>query len=590
VVLFRRLCLLFSSVLALVLGLGATVYGASSSPSVTGYLQGSITLSSGQVNGTSYSLGTTVPSNTIVWAVLSSPVPASSSGGIVFQISSSAGSSYTPHFYPGWGIGLYGTAGSVSGSSIFVPFNEVTAQDTIYAVGISVNSSFSVVGASYSSGSPPSAPTGLTVQGAAQTGGEYQVNGSGTLVWQPVNGATSYEVLEDGKVVSTVTSASYSFSVTVGATHQFAVVALNGIGSSPPSSSIIVVGVGPPQTAPTVTVSNVTSDSALVGWSSVTGATSYQVYLDTTKVAQTSGNSYQLSGLTQGVQYSVSVFPVNQYGQGNPGSASFTTSTLAAPSGLVLGVGDKQLTLSWQPVSGATGYAIYLDGSQVATATAPFATLTGLTDGVQYTVQVAAYDGAGNQSPLSQPETGTPHPPPVPINGLAAIGGGDELKLVWSGTEAPFSGEVLQDGKVVATFTTSDDTYTVSGLTRSTDYTVKITDQGGNTASGDYNTGSVVALIPPQPPDPVNVIQSLVDRFAPAGKWVLVIIGAAVGVGVAILLARWLWWRTLEWLWREDLVLEKWHPDLDGYGYVDRKGRLHIRDIQGYMRWRDLNE
>ncbi|MEU3313092.1 glycoside hydrolase family 18 protein [Streptomyces sp. NPDC006687] len=78
-----------------------------------------------------------------------------------------------------------------------------------------------------------------------------------------------------------------------------------------------------------------------------------------------------------------------------------------APAGAtVSGQGDHALTLSWNAVSGASGYHVYQDGARVQTVSATSAQLTGLAAATSYSFQVSAYNAAG-EGPKSAPVTGT---------------------------------------------------------------------------------------------------------------------------------------------------------------------------------------
>jgi hypothetical protein len=97
---------------------------------------------------------------------------------------------------------------------------------------------------------------------------------------------------------------------------------------------------------------------------------------------------------------------------------------LTTPTGLTATAGDGQVDLSWNLVSGATGYTIsYVTEFSAATVnvgTSPY-TLTGLTNGVTYTFEILAVgdhitDGDSLLSDSDPPVTATPFAPaPAPI-------------------------------------------------------------------------------------------------------------------------------------------------------------------------------
>ncbi|WP_326654382.1 MULTISPECIES: PHB depolymerase family esterase [unclassified Streptomyces] len=81
---------------------------------------------------------------------------------------------------------------------------------------------------------------------------------------------------------------------------------------------------------------------------------------------------------------------------------------MPAPSGLTsTGATQTSITLSWTAVDGAAGYAVYRDGTRIATPSgAPF-TDTGLSPGTRHDYSVAARDAAGADGVRSGPVTAT---------------------------------------------------------------------------------------------------------------------------------------------------------------------------------------
>ncbi|WP_327285134.1 MULTISPECIES: glycosyl hydrolase family 18 protein [unclassified Streptomyces] len=115
-----------------------------------------------------------------------------------------------------------------------------------------------------------------------------------------------------------------------------------------------------------------------------------------------------------------SVFGPDGGGGTDPGP-----SVPGAPAGAaVSGQSANGLTLSWNAVSGATGYYLYQDGVRVKTVSGSPAQITGLAAATSYSFQVSAYNAAG-EGPKSAAVTGTttgggnPNPnPSVPKHAL----------------------------------------------------------------------------------------------------------------------------------------------------------------------------
>src|SRR5690606_27857996 len=71
----------------------------------------------------------------------------------------------------------------------------------------------------------------------------------------------------------------------------------------------------------------------------------------------------------------------------------------APPTGLKAGtVTATSVSLSWSPVAGATGYAVYRDGTRVRSVTGTSATVSGLSPDTAYAFQVAAVNDAGESA------------------------------------------------------------------------------------------------------------------------------------------------------------------------------------------------
>lgn len=87
------------------------------------------------------------------------------------------------------------------------------------------------------------------------------------------------------------------------------------------------------------------------------------------------------------------------FGLDRPGTG---TGTLPAPTGLApAAVTDTSIGLTWDPVDGATSYAVHRDGVPVATVDSVSYTDSGLTPGSSHTYAVAARDDEGRPGRLS---------------------------------------------------------------------------------------------------------------------------------------------------------------------------------------------
>ncbi|CAM5689529.1 chitinase [Streptomyces aurantiogriseus] len=87
---------------------------------------------------------------------------------------------------------------------------------------------------------------------------------------------------------------------------------------------------------------------------------------------------------------------VSVYGPDGGGGGDPAPTVPSAPSGLtVSGTTSSSVSLTWNPVSNATGYSVHRDGTKVTAVTGTSATVTGLAASTSYSFQVTATNAAG---------------------------------------------------------------------------------------------------------------------------------------------------------------------------------------------------
>ena len=286
----------------------------------------------------------------------------------------------------------------------------------------------------------PAAPVGVSA-----TGGTKQV----TVSWPAVSGATSYNLYwsatagvtkATGTKISGVTSPTVQNGLTDSTTYYYILTAVNSAGESDASVQVAATTLTstPSPTAPAApTGVSATGDAnqATVSWSTVTGATSYNLYWSTTsgvttatgtKIAGTT-SPYVHMGLSAGTAYYYIVTAVNGAGE-SPASteAAATTSAPspsapAAPTGVTATGGVKQVSVSWSAVSGAASYNLYwgtasgvttTTGTKVSGATSPYVH-SGLADSTAYFYIVTALNGVGESAASAQATATTNAPQPA---------------------------------------------------------------------------------------------------------------------------------------------------------------------------------
>jgi chitinase len=97
-----------------------------------------------------------------------------------------------------------------------------------------------------------------------------------------------------------------------------------------------------------LTVSGTTSSSVSLSWNAVTGAASYNVYRDGTKVTSVTGTSATVSGLAASTAYSFQVTAVNAAGESPKSAAVTATTTASGGGGGGTGLPKHAVTGYWQ--------------------------------------------------------------------------------------------------------------------------------------------------------------------------------------------------------------------------------------------------
>ena len=334
-------------------------------------------------------------------------------------------------------------------------------------------------------------------------------------------------------------------SLTNGTTYHVQVRAENGVGNGSWSSSVSGMPDQTPRkpSKPTVTRGNA---QLSVSWSAPTNngtaISDYDVQYkkssddDWTSHSFTgTGTSTTISSLDNGTQYDVQVRAENDEGDGawSDSGTGTPSTTPGKPAKPTLTAGNKQIAASWSAPSSDGGAAItdydvrYCDHSDDCTdddnwtewdsgttSTTTSATVTGLTNGTTYQVQVragnVAGDGAWSDSSNAKPDT-TPDKPDKP----EVTRGDTELSVSW---DAPDNdGTAITDYDVrycssnctnsnavwtewQSSNTSTTRSATITGLTNGTKYYVQVRAQNAAGNGPWSDSTSATPNVKPQKP------------------------------------------------------------------------------------------
>ena len=248
------------------------------------------------------------------------------------------------------------------------------------------------------------------------------------VTWQPVDGATSYQVRVDdvaGNATNLFPNAATTDTTWVppadlvsGRTHRVFVRAVRGTAPGPWSDPKDFVLAVPTRTGPTGTVAGL---RPTLTWTGVGGATKYAIRVTdlTARVTDLFPNTTTTAtgwtvpaDLVSGRTYSWQVRALNADGRGGWSPAGTFTVARPATTGPANGVTALRPHFTWTPVAGATAYVVTVTDvsagkAGVFTARVPgtfWAPPADLTSGRTYSWQVRALnaDGRGAWSPLAK--------------------------------------------------------------------------------------------------------------------------------------------------------------------------------------------
>ena len=340
-------------------------------------------------------------------------------------------------------------------------------------------------------------------------------SGSVTVSWSAVNEAKAYRVYryENGafKCLKEITGLSYTDTgLTNGKKYGYLVRAFNGsTGSAYTTSDIVYATPVSSVTSLEKPVFTVTAGNgyATIKWSAVDGAASYRVYSYDGAfkcLKEITGTSYTAADLTNGkrIGFLVRAFDGNVGSPYTTADIVYTTpfGVLAKPS-FTLTAGNRQVSIKWNAVSGATSYRVYrVDNGKyvyLCEITGTSYTATGLTNGTKYGFLVRAFNGSTGSAYSSADIVYT-----TPVGSLAkpsvtAVAGSSAVTLRWGAVSGASTYRIYRydSGKYTALANTSATSYTVSGLSNGTRYGFMVRALNGSIGS-PYTAADVVYATP----------------------------------------------------------------------------------------------
>ena len=381
----------------------------------------------------------------------------------------------------------------------------------------------------------PSPASNLAVTAASAT--------SITLSWSASRDnvhLSGYGLYVDGVRVATTTLRTFQFAgLACGRTYRLGVDAYDWRGNRSLIASVLAattpcLDTTAPSVPGSVHQTSSTQTGVTLGWSSSSdnvGVAGYSVYRGGVPVGDTQQTSLWIGSLVCGAGYSVSVDAYDAAGNHSAQVGAFVTtagcsdsSPPSTPGQLVVsGTTATSFSVSWPPSSddrGVAGYRMSVNGSAYATTTSTSMTVGGLSCGSSASLELVAFDAAGNTSPASRATAATAacaptadtQAPSSPTNLVRSGGTASSVSLTWGAStdNVGVTGYgVYRDGTKIGDSAVTS--YTPTGLTCATSYTfaVDAADAAGNHSARGTIVAATSACPTSQPPTAPTGLGSL---------------------------------------------------------------------------------
>ena len=243
-------------------------------------------------------------------------------------------------------------------------------------------------------------------------------------------------------------------------------------------------------------------------------------YVSSTYVsAGTANSSFNITGLTNGTTYSVTIIVVNSYGQSLPSSSSSVVPITVPNPPTVTSVvpGDSKVQISLTPgsLNGSTfiGYKYSLDSTSyqwVKDNTSPI-TINGLTNGTSYTIYLKSVgQTVGDSSAVALSSPVIPYKPPdAPVIQSISVGNGSAVITFLDGST---NGITLTgykyslDAVNYLDISAVNHTISLSGLTNGTTYNVTLKSISSVATSAASVSVSLIPYTNPSAPTVTSVV------------------------------------------------------------------------------------
>ncbi|MCZ8518601.1 MULTISPECIES: RCC1 domain-containing protein [Paenibacillus] len=344
------------------------------------------------------------------------------------------------------------------------------------------------------------------------------------LSWEPVQGATAYQVQIDEQTDSIqVDSAVLSYvhaNLSASENHSYRVRAVRNDQVSEWSDKVdgqtLETFVS---TSPELIVT-ASSTATLVAWAPVADALAYELEVNGEVKRLGVVTSYEHNKLIPGTRHTYRIRSITASGTSSWGPVKDILTSMTAPdfnTAIRTSTTNSKITLSWDTVLDAQGYEVESDGTVTDNGASTFVEVSGLEPTSTHTFRVRSTNAAG-ASGWSGLLTISTNLLDTPVN-LVSEEDVNSVKVDWDAVTDASGYEIMIDEELLDAG--NHTTYTKSGLTPETMHTFKIRAKNQKGFSG-WSEPLSVSTLPVKPGMPTKV-------DAIAGKDIVTITWDAVG-------------------------------------------------------------
>ncbi|MDE7323846.1 MAG: hypothetical protein K2N73_14245 [Lachnospiraceae bacterium] len=334
----------------------------------------------------------------------------------------------------------------------------------------------------------PKAPTSISATGAAN---------AATVSWNKVTGATGYTLNFNNKDYNIGADAtSYTVSgLNPKTTYSYKMCCKNADGTGAYSTSRSVTTKGAVPGVPAGIQKKATDNSVTISWNPVANATGYD-FIFLGKVYSLTTTSKTVTGLSSNTGYKYQVRAKNADGAGAYSAEQTVTTAPKAPTSISAASTANTVTVSWNKVTGATGYVLNLNNKDYHIgAAATSYTVSGLNPKTTYSYRVCckSVDGTGAYS-TSRSVTTQALLPGVPA-GIQKKATDNSVTISWNAVPNASSYDLYFNRNTYSVTTTSK---TLTGLTSGREYNYQVRARNADGA-GAYSVEQTVTTVPSAP-------------------------------------------------------------------------------------------